>query len=161
MTKDAARHHQVNFRMNNKTRAKLTERARVAGVSVSTMTHDLVVHGLDHPAGLGPELFRRIEDLHALVKEALAAYPQRDDLGARIDRVYAAVARTHKAMEQADQGAAVEQLRPWLVRAVVFLDGLSNLSLPDDDQYRQFHQKVDTTTRQILAKLKEEPDAKR
>ena len=160
MTHDPVRPCKLTIRLDDKAHAELAQRARAAGVPVSTLAHDLVVHGLDHPVGLGPELFRQIEDLHALVVAALAD-PQKDNLKARIDRVHASVAHTRRALEQMDQRVLLQRLYPWLVRTVVFLDGLSNLSLPDDDQYRQFHQKVDTTTRQILTKLKEETDAKR
>jgi hypothetical protein len=159
MTYGPIRPCKLTIRLDDRTHADLTQRARAAGVPASTLAHDLVVHGLDHPTGLGPEFLQQVQELHALVTKALAGDPGKDDLGARIDRVYAAVARTHKALEEADQETVVERLRPWLVRSVVFLDGLANLSLPDTDQYRQFHKKVEATTRQILAKLTEESDA--
>ncbi len=161
MTDGRVRPYKLTIRLNNRTHAELAQRARAAGVPASTLAHDLLVHGLDHPTGLGHELLRRIEGLHALVTKALAGDPVKDDLGARIDRVYTAVARTHKVLEEVHPEALVERLRPWLVRAVVFLDGLANLSLPDNAQYGRFHQKVDTTTREILAKLKNETPAQR
>jgi hypothetical protein len=161
MTHGSVRACKLTIRLDDRTHAELAQRARSAGVPVSTLAHDLVVHGLDHPIGLGPEFFRQIQDLQALVTKALAGDPDKDDLGARIDRVYTAVARIHRALEDLDHGIVVERLQPWLVRAVVFLDGLANLSLPDTAQYRRFHEKVEATTRQILTKLTEESDAKR
>ncbi|MDW7711836.1 MAG: hypothetical protein SCH98_15330 [Deferrisomatales bacterium] len=159
MTHGTVRPCKLTIRLDDRAHSELAQRARAAGVPVSTLAHDLVVHGLDHPNGLDPKFLQQVQDLHVLVTKALAGDPAKDDLGARIDRVYAAVARTHKALEEADQETVVERLRPWLVRSVVFLDGLANLSLPDTAQYRRFHEKVEATTRQILAKLTEEGDA--
>ena len=154
----------LTFRVDDDVHAELLRRARSSGTSPAIVARQLLGEHLLQASTEWPALLHEMRSCLEVLRvaaEALAGNPGKDDLGARIDRVYAAVARTHKALEEADQESVVERLRPWLVRSVVFLDGLANLSLPDTDQYRQFHKKVEATTRQILAKLTEESDAQR
>jgi len=154
----------LTFRVHDDIHAELLRRARAAGTSPAIVARQLLGEYLLQTSTQWVTLLQdmngSLEALRGAV-DRLAGDSGRDDLGARIDRVYAAVARTHKAIEEADQGTVVERLTPWLVRAVVFLDGLANLSLPDTDQYRQFHKKVEATTHQILAKLTEKNEAQR
>ncbi|MDF1554449.1 MAG: hypothetical protein P1P84_15365 [Deferrisomatales bacterium] len=161
MTQDSVRHHQLNLRLDDRTHGQLTRRAQAAGLPVSTLAHDLVVHGLDHPVGLGPELFRRIEAIHGFTSEAARHLESVAVLPEKVEAVHAWTVGSRRSLEAADSRKLLRRLYPWIVRTVVYLNGLADISLPDNSEYERFQKKADQTTRDLLDEVLGALDAER
>ena len=149
------------FRLEEGAHGELSRRAGLAGASANTFARELVLEGLRNQAGLPPELRDRIEALHGFALEALRYLESVAPLPEKVDAVHAWTVASRGALEAADYREVLRRLFPWVVRTVVYLDGLANVALPDGAEHDRFQRKVEQATRHLLDDILEDLDAER
>jgi hypothetical protein len=158
---DSLLRQNVTFRLDDGAHGELARRAELAGVSANTFARNLVLEGLRDGAGFPPELRDRVEALCGFVAEAAGPLEAVAVLPEKVDAVHAWTVGSRRSLEAADYRKVLRRLYPWVVRAIVYLDGLTSLSLPDNAEYQRFQQKVEKTTRDLLDEVLEALDAER
>lgn len=151
----------VTFRLDDGAHGELSRRAGLAGLSANAFARDLVLEGLRNPVGFPPEVRDRIEAAHGFAVEALRHLETVSSLPEKVDAVHAWTVGSRRALEAADYRQLLRRLFPWVVRTVVYLDGLANVALPDGAEHNRFQKKVEQATRALLDDILEDLDAER
>jgi hypothetical protein len=151
----------VIFRLEEGAHGELSRRAGLAGLSANAFARGLVLEGLRNSAGFPPELRDRIEAVHGFALEALRHLESVAPLPEKVDAVHAWTVGSRRALEAADYRELLRRLFPWVVRTVVYLDGLANVALPDGAEHDRFQKKVEQAIRSLLDDILEDLDAER